>query len=41
MRIYDVAGKCYLAHVARHVIGCHLTQQTRVNMRVDEVASIC
>ena len=41
MRVHDVTGKC-LTYMARHVIGCHLTQATKVQNALDDVASdIC
>jgi hypothetical protein len=41
MRVHHVAGKC-LADIARHVIGYHMNQETKVKMCVDDVAvNIC
>jgi len=39
-RANDVAGKC-LADIARDVIGCHVTQGTRVHGALVDVVGKC
>jgi hypothetical protein len=41
MYVDDVASTIWqgLADIARHVIGCHLTQETRIQNVLDDVAS--
>jgi hypothetical protein len=43
MRVDDMAGDgaVGMVDIARHVMGCHVTQHTMVEMRVDDVAVTC